>query len=198
VTKVAGLDSRQLGELKAWLEPWFGSSRGNRGHGGSGAGLTVQARVPVLDTPDSSGYAFPSLTTSNGFSNVKRLLPYFSHSGDGAWVGTIRVPQDYGASPKIIVSFVVNATSGAVRWKVGTAIVADGVTEDTNYTTETAQNITVPGTALLRKDVTFTLTSTPVAGADMNVKVTREASNGGDTCTASAAIWAVNFQYVAA
>ena len=161
-------------------------------------GATVQVRVPALDTPDFSGNAYPSLTKSNGFSNIQRLLPYFSHSGDGTWTGTIRVPQDYGSAGKIIISAVVNSASGAVRWVVSTAIVANGVTEDTSVTSETAQNITVPGVALKRFDTTFTLTTTPVAGSDMNVQLTRQASSGSDTCTAAAGIWSVAFQYTTA
>ena len=62
----------------------------------------------------------------------------------------------------------------------------------------TAQNITVPGVALKRFDTTFTLTTTPVAGSDMNVQLTRQASNGSDTCTAAAGIWSVAFQYTTA
>lgn len=160
-------------------------------------GQTTQIRVPILDTPDFSGYAYPSLTTSsvNGFANVQRLLPYFSYLGDGSWTGSIRVPDEYGSAAVVTISAVVNATSGAVRWKIGSAAVASGESEDTSFTNETAQNVTVPGTALRRFDTAFTLSTSISAGDDLNIKVIREASNGADTCNADAGVWAVTFSY---
>lgn len=153
-----------------------------------------------LDTPDASGNAFPNLSTAaspgGGFSNVRRILCCFTKSVDGTWEGSLRIPNNYASGGTIILSAVANATSGAVRWIVSTAVVAAGVTEDTAYTAETAQNVTVPGTARQRFDTTFTLTTTPVAGSTLNVKVTRKGTDGGDTLTVDALLWECIFQYV--
>lgn len=158
-------------------------------------GKTIQLPI-VLDTPDSTGNGYPALTTNNGFSNVKRVLPAFTKLVDGTWEGSIRIPQDYASGGAIICSFVANATSGAIRLQVLDAVVAAGVTEDTAYTAETAANTTVPGTARLRFDISTTLTTSPVAGSDLNVQIKRVGTNGGDTLAVDALLWRCVFQYV--
>jgi hypothetical protein len=155
---------------------------------------TVQVPV-LLDTPDSSGNGYPALSTNNGFSNVRRVVPAFTKSVDGTWEGALRVPQNYVSAGRIILSGVANATSGAVRVRVSTSVVANGATEDPAYTDEAYVNHTVPGTANLRDDVTFTLSTTPVAGSTLNVKVTRQGTNGGDTLAVDWLLWEVVFQY---
>ncbi len=157
-------------------------------------------QVP-LDTPDASGNAFPglSLNASPGgaFTNVRRIIPSFTTGVDGTWEGSIRIPQNYASGGTIILSAVANATSGAVRWIVSTAVVAAGVSEDTSYTAETGVNKTVAGTARQRFDQSFTLTTTPVAGSTLNVKVTRKGAGGlGDTLTVDCLLWECIFQYV--
>lgn len=157
---------------------------------------TVQ--IPIsLDTPDSTGNAYPGLSvaTAFGFSNVRRLAPAFTKSVDSFWSGTIRVPQDYVGSGTVICSFVANATSGAIRVLVSTKVVANLASEDAAYTDETAQNVTVPATANQRKDISFTLTTTPVAGSSLNVKVTRNGANAADTLAVDALLWECVFQY---
>lgn len=156
----------------------------------------AQVRAASLDTPDSSGFAFPSVSTSNGFTNVKRVLPYFAHGGTGSWTTSIRIPADYGSSPSVSISCVVNTNSGVIRWVVGTAVVPVGTSEDTAFTLETPQNISVPATALKRYDVSFNITGTvPVANADLNIQVQRQGGNVADTCTFVSAVWAVVFSY---
>jgi hypothetical protein len=163
----------------------------------SGSAATGTVQVPIyLDTPDNSGNAFPTLTGSNGFLVVQRILPALSHAGDGTWVGSIPVPLDYNSTPQIIISAVTNAVVGAVRWNVGTTVINHGSSEDTAFVDETAQNITVPNTTSTRFDTTFSITgSVPVANKTLNVRIKRNASNAGDTCTFAALIWQIVFQY---
>lgn len=162
----------------------------------SGGGEPVQV---YLDTPDNSGNAYPNLTVLNGFANARRILPYLSHAGDGYWTASIRVPDNYASAPVVTVSGVVNATTGTVRLVVGTSAVAAGASEDAAYADEAAVNVAVPGTALRRFDQSFAITgATPVAGADLNVRVKRNAANAADTCTAAMGVWAVTFGYTAA
>lgn len=155
---------------------------------------TVQVPV-VLDTPDASGNGYPSLSTNNGFTNVRRVVAAFTKSVDGTWEGSVRVPQNYSSAGAIILSAVANATTGAVRWIVSTAVVAASVSEDTAYTDETAVNTTVPGTAKQRFDTTVTLTTTPAAGSTLNVKIKRQGTNGGDTLAVDCLLWEIVFQY---
>jgi hypothetical protein len=165
------------------------------GGGGSVIGAATQAYSPPLDTPDSSGFTFPVLSTAVGFSNVRRIMPALSHGGTGSWVGTIRVPPNYGGSPVLTVTACTASTTGAIRWTVGTAHIPIGTTEDTAFTDETPQNVTVPGSALRRFDVVFPLTTAPNAGDDLNFRVTRQGANAGDTCTGNAFVWTVLFTY---
>lgn len=175
---------------------WFpGVGAGSSGSGAGGGGLPV--RVP-LDTPDAGGFAVPGLSTSFGFTTVRRLLPFLRHGGTGYWTGAIRVPDDYGSAPTVTITWVAAVIVGAVRLNVASSVIAVGASEDPAYTSETAQNVTVPGTALLRKDTTFVLSTVPVAGSDLNVKVSREGGNVADTCTGQAFILQVVFDYTPA
>ena len=148
-----------------------------------------------LDTPDSSGNGYPALSTNNGFTVVRRVVPAFTKLVDGTWEGSIRIPQDYTSSPVIVCSFVANATTGAIRVQVSDVVVASAVSEDTAYTAETAANTTVPATAKLRFDISTTLTTTPVAGSTLNVKIARVGTNAGDTLAVDALLWECIFQY---
>ena len=163
--------------------------------GGGGGGPVGLAQRLVLDTPDAGGFTFPSLSTTNGFTNVRRILSGFAHGGLGGWSGTTRVPPNYLSGPQIVVTAVTAATSGVVRWIVGTAVVAAGASEDTAYTLEAAQNLTVPATARARFDATFNLSTTVLAGADLNFTIRRDGGNAADTCTQQAFIWAATFLY---
>src|SRR5215469_13119755 len=52
------------------------------GVGGQTGSSPVAGAPPVsiyLDTPDNSGNAFPTLSGSNGFLNVQRIVPALSH-----------------------------------------------------------------------------------------------------------------------
>lgn len=115
---------------------------------------------------------------------------------DSTWEGSLRIPTNYASGGKIVLSCIVNAASGAVRTRVGTAVVAAGVSQDTAYTLESYVNTTVPGTAKQRFDVSFTLTSTPVANSTLNVQVWRNSGNAGDTCTVDLLLWECIFEYV--
>ncbi len=169
------------------------------GSGGGGGG-TVQ--VPVyLDTPDASGNGFVQFSGNLGWTPAnsgRHLFNAFAHGLDGTWEGVIRVPQNYGSTPELVVSWVANVTSGAIRNGVATFAVSDGDSYDGTYIFETFVNTTVPGTANVRKDVTFSLSSAPAAGDDLFVMVVRNGGSGGDTVTVDVAVVKVVFQYVSA
>lgn len=158
---------------------------------------TVRAQVP-LDTPDASGNGYPGLSTNNGFTNVRRIWPYFTKLVDGTWEGSIHIPHNYASAGAIILRGVANATTGAVRLQVSTSVVANGSTENPAYTPETAVNHTVVGTANALDDVTFTLSTTPVADSTLNVKVARIGTNGGDTLAVDYGLVECIFSYTSA
>jgi hypothetical protein len=166
--------------------------------GATGASVTGTKQVPVnLTVPDGSGNAYASVTTGAG-TNIRELTPIYPQSVDGYWWGIVRVPQDYSSAGAIILSTFTSSTStNAARWIVGSKVIANGASYDQALTAETAQNQSMPGTAYQRTDVTFTLTTTPTAGADLLVYVERNGSNGGDTLAANVRLGNVVFQYTA-
>jgi hypothetical protein len=196
VKTVAGLNMRQLGELKAWLEPFFGSSRGNRGHG---ATTVAVVQIPVfLDSPDGSSNAFAAFFSDFGITaaNIGRhIAPAFPASVDGTWEGLIRVPKNYASGGKLILSWFCNATSGNLRHRVSSKNVANGSTYNVTYTDESYVNQAVPGTALQRLDVTFTLSPVLSPEDDLYLKVTRNGSSGSDTLAAVAVLAKCMFEY---
>jgi hypothetical protein len=163
-------------------------------HGGS-VTATFTSYVP-FDGPDTNGNGYLALTASQGFANVRRVVPAFRSGLFGTWEGSIPVPSNYISGGQITTSFVANATTGVLRHRVGTAVVAAGVSEDTAYTQEAYVNVTVPGTALRRFDTTFVLSTLPALGSNINVQVTRDGANVADTLAVSALMWETIFEYV--
>jgi hypothetical protein len=162
----------------------------------AGASSPSTLQVPILvDTPDAAGNGFPLLSTRQGFLNVRRLLPGFINGADGTWEGAIRVPEDYTSGATLTLSFVANAVAGTLRSRVSTAVVANGSSEDTAYADEAYVNTVVPATANLRFDVVTVLSTNPVAGSTLNVKVTRNGLSGADTLATIALLFECILQY---
>jgi hypothetical protein len=142
---------------------------------------TIQIPIPLF-IPDASGNgrlvfydASPHRFYVPGFDGDDNVAGY--------WYGHVRVPQDYASTPKIILALAANVTSGVARMAVSTYTAADAESYDGTYTTETAQDITMPGTAYLRKDVTFSLTTSGglAAGDDLMVRIDHEGAHANDT-----------------
>jgi len=171
--------------------------------GSSGPKMMALSNVPILvpmNTPDSSGNGYPDLTTNHGFSNLRAIIPWFTKSVDGTWLGSFPVPSNYSSGGTVVVTGVANATAGAVRWQVLCGQTVNGSTADLTLTAETAQNVTVPGTANQSFDTTFTLAgTTPSAGTAhpeiFFVQVKRVGTNGGDTLAVDCGLLACTFLY---
>lgn len=161
--------------------------------GGGGGGGTKQVVVPLM-TPDASanGFAAPLNT-----ANVRGTVAGFTQAVDGSWYGIVRVPLDYSSTPVIILSLATSATTGTARVLVSTLVVANGVSYNQALTAETAVNQAMPATAYQRTDVSFALSTTPTAGADLYVQVQRNGLSGSDTLAATLLVPAVVFQYAA-
>lgn len=183
---------RRLG--RSLLRPFLGGGTGS----GSAAGTN---QIPViLDSADSAGNGFAALSTTYGFANVRRALPALAHLAPNLsqWYGAVRVPPDYGGNPVIIMSMVANNTlaNKAAALTVGTAVVANGGAMDTAYTDEAYVNVAVPATANQRFDQSYALSTSPAAGATLNVRISRDGGAAGDTLTAqNVLIWECLFQY---
>ena len=160
----------------------------------SGTTTTRNVVVPMI-LPDFHGNAYPALSSNLGLSNPRDLVPTFQTGQDGTWDGRTRIPADYVSGGTLTLTMVVNATSGAVRVRVGTAVVAAGVSENTAYTQESYVNQSVPASALQRFDTAFTLSSTLAALSDLNVQVTRNGTSGSDTCGSDVMLWQAVLSY---
>lgn len=154
---------------------------------------TVQ--IPVaLTTPDSSGNGYAALVTG-GSTNIRELVPAFTKDVDGDWWGLVVVPQDYSSAGAIILSLAANATSGVTTVKVSSKPIGNSASYDQALTAETQVDVTVPATAYVRKDQSFTLTPTLAAGDNLIVRVTHVGTATNDTLAVDTLLFSTVFQY---
>lgn len=153
--------------------------------------------IPVdLQNPRVSTLGGNSAWTVAALTDYDAGIWDFLKDVDGKVYGIVRVPEDYGSGGTIILSMAWNATTGVSRLLIGTTPVADGESfNPAALTDETAQDITVPGTAYFRKDVSFTLTPTLVAGDILLVEVFHQGSHGNDTVAVDTLMWGAFFGY---
>ena len=153
---------------------------------------------PVFfSAPDALGNAYPALVD---FAPNRQIVPAFVKDVDGTWYGHIRVPQNYVGNAKVIVSIFANATTGVTRLVLGTFKAANAATYDAAaFTDETAQDITVPATVNVRKDVTFpasgSLATSLAAGDDLFIRLQHVGTAGTDTLAVDTMIMEAVFQY---
>lgn len=150
-----------------------------------GGSATQTIRIPIqLRTPQQSA------NLGNSFFNVNALTAYdagnfeFTKDVNGKVFGLVRIPKNMNATPtaKIILTYMANATTGVTRLSVASGDIADGESMNpASLTVETAVDSTVPATAYLRKDVSFTLTDTPVADDLKIVQIYHEGAHANDT-----------------
>lgn len=146
------------------------------------SGSSGSKAYPIqLSTPQVSANAGNSFWTVAGLTDWDAGHWEFVKDVDGKVYGQVRVPPAYSSGGVIRLAIAANATSGVTRLGVGTKAVADGESLNPTLTDETKQDITVPGTAYLRKDVTFTLTETLAADDVLIVEVFHEGSHANDT-----------------
>lgn len=142
-------------------------------------------RVPLdLRTPRVSTLAGNAFWTVVGLTDWDAARWEFVPAVDGKLYGVVQIPQSLAAAPAPAIGLAVaaNAAAGVTRISVATLPVAD--TESFNPAAlidEAAQDVVVPGTAYLRKDVTFALTPGIVAGDLLLVEVFHEGAHVNDT-----------------
>jgi hypothetical protein len=156
------------------------------GDGGGGGGDTTKTHYIELDcsTPQSSANAGNSFWTVTGLTDWDAGHWEFVKDVDGKIYCTTTIPNTVAGTPAaaIVLAIAANATSGVTRLSVATNPPADGESlNPASLTNETAQDITVPATARLRKDVTFTLTNAPAALDLLIVEIFHEGAHANDT-----------------
>lgn len=153
-------------------------------------------RVPLpLAVPGSSGNGYAALVAG---TNLRGLFPAFTTGVDGFWYGSLDVPENYSSGGKFTLWVAANDTTGhASRWIVGSLARNTSATWDSAYTAETAQNLTMATTAYKPAAVSFTLSTTPVAGESLIFYVERNGSNVADTLTVDAYLFKCVFEYTA-
>lgn len=147
--------------------------------------MATSIRIPIdLRTPRVSTLA------GNAFWNVTGLTDHdlayweFVKDVEGKVYGLSAIPSNVAGTPNgaIVLEIAANATTGDTRLQVGTKAVADAESLNPGaLTDETAQDITVPGTAYLRKTVSFTLTETLAADDLLLVEVFHDGDHANDT-----------------
>jgi hypothetical protein len=154
-----------------------------------GGSTTTTVRVPInLATPRSTSLAGTSFWTVTGLTAWDAGHWEFVKDVEGRVYGTVAIPHNVAGTPvaKIVLALGANATSGATRFTVGTKAVADGESlNPASFTAETAIDTTVPGTARLRKDVTFpasgAIGETVAADDILIVEITHNGDHTNDT-----------------
>jgi hypothetical protein len=160
----------------------------------SAGGATVP--VPVnLTNPDAAGNGYANVLST---ANIRVLIPAFLKDVVGDWWGTVRVPDNYSSAGAITFAIAANATSGVTTMGLASNPVANTEDFDAALTSETDQDITVPGTAYDRKDVTFTLTPTLAAGDLLLVRIRHNGTATNDTLAADTLMFDAVFSYTAA
>lgn len=159
-------------------------------------------RVPIdLRSPRVTSLAGNAFFTVEGLTAWDAGRWEFIKDEDGKIYGLVPVPKTLHGTPngKIILSIAANATSGVTRLQVSTKAIADAESlNPASLTAETAQNITVPATAYLRKDVTFPTTGslgeTLTADDLLLVEVFHDGNDAGDTLAVATLLWAAFLQ----
>lgn len=151
--------------------------RDEAGGGGSG----TKAYPIQLLNPRTTSLSGNSFFTVLGLTDWDAGHWEFLLDVEGKVYGIVRVPPSYVSGGSIKLEIGANATTGVTRLVVATKAVADGESMNPTLTDETAQDITVPGTAYLRKTVTFSLTETLAASDLLIVEVFHDGDHANDT-----------------
>jgi hypothetical protein len=148
----------------------------------------ISLRTPDMSTLQGNS-TFAAIALTWGALHVWS----FVKDVDGKFYGLVTVPANLAVTPNAKIQFVLaaNATSGVTRFGVATARVANAASLNPgSLTAETSQDITVPATAYVRKDVIFTLAGVTVQASDMLlVQITHEGTHANDTLAVNSLIF---------
>lgn len=153
---------------------------------------TQTRRIPIsLTNP------IVSASAGNSFFNVAALTDWdagrweFVKDVGGKIYGYALVPQALAATGGNVVAVIAaSATTGVTRLSMACKAVADGESLNPTLTDHTAQDITVPATSMLRKDVTFALTESLAAGDLLIVELYHEGAHANDSLAVNTLLFA--------
>ena len=144
-------------------------------------------RIPIdLRNPRMATLAGNSFWNPIALTNIDLGIWEFVKDVDGKIYGVVPVPTNLAGAPApaIILIIGANATAGITRLNVSTKSVAkDAESYNVTLTADTAQDITVPATARLTKEVTFTVGDLANIVADdlLIVEIFHNGAHGNDT-----------------
>lgn len=158
--------------------------------------IPIELRNPRVSTLAGNAYWTVTALTAYDFGFWQ-----FVKDVEGKVYGLVRIPQNVAATPnaKIVLCIGANATSGVTSLAVSTKAIADNESiNPASLTAESTQDITVPGTARLRKDVTFptagSLAETVEAGDLLLVEVFHDGDKAEDTLGVNTELYAAFLQ----
>lgn len=148
---------------------------------------TETRRIPIdLRNPRGSTLAGNSFYAVKALTNIDLGVWEFVKDVEGKIYGIVNIPAEVNSTPnaKIILLIAANATTGVTRLNVATKSVAeDAESINVTLTDDTAQDITVPGTAYLTKKVSFTVgdLANIVANDVLFVEIFHDGDHSNDT-----------------
>lgn len=144
--------------------------------------LNGASRIAVdLRAPDPAGNCFPTVTALTAWNNYHWEM---TKDVTGYVDGIVKIPNNVTVgAQKVVLELMANATTGVTRIYVQLKNVADGSSMNpASLSVISTQDITVPGTARLRKKVTFTdATNTWAAGDILIVRIVHDGTHTNDT-----------------
>lgn len=121
----------------------------------------ITARIPIdLRNPRVATLAGNAFYNLKGLTNIDLGVWEFVKDVDGKIYGVVPVPPNLATpvNPAIVLVIGANAVTGVARLNVANKAVApEAESYNATLTADTAQDITVPATARLTKEVIFTV-----------------------------------------
>lgn len=161
------------------------------GGGISGSILTFPKFYPAAGCGNTTPAAFYDLPTANipvpvcstGTNTQTGFLEFPDIDGDYSAQVTDKLPDDFTGQVDAFFRWRSAATSGDVIWKIQTACVADGETDDPSWNTASTVTDTAKGTTLQLNHASIsniTITGC-AAGETIHYRLVRNRTTSGDT-----------------
>jgi len=160
--------------------------------------MATTVKIPLeLRNPRESSLQGNSFFTVLGLTSWDAGHWEFKNGVDGKIYGVVAIPKNVAATPNASLFLLLgaNATTGNIRVQVSDKNAAVGSTlNPSSLTAETAQTVTVPGTARNRFDVQFILTNPPSADDFLIVEIFRNGANVVDTLAVNLELYGAYLQ----
>ena len=121
--------------------------------------MATTYRIPIdLQNPRTASLAGNCFPNVLALTNIDKFIWQFVKDVDGKLYGMVLIPSNLAGTPAAAIILVIgaNATSGVTTLNVSTKSIAVNESYNVTLTADTAQDITVPATARVTKEVTFT------------------------------------------